>query len=230
MIWDLPGVFADAPFPNVIDGSLWSIRVEVLCYFGVVLLGLLGLLRSRIILAVIAVLAVGVMIWIDATHYNGPLIPHVIDSSRAEPVAIFIIGMLARAIGSKVVPRWWMLVPLIVLWVACFGTPLATITGILAIAGATLATAFRLPSLARHPTASYDLSYGTYIIAFPVQQLLVHSGISRPIVVLTLSVLIVLPLSALSWRWIERPALLIKPRRPSGAGVSSPAIATGGGQ
>jgi len=42
--YELPGVFATNPYGGAINGSLWTLNYEVLCYMGVVICGLLGLL------------------------------------------------------------------------------------------------------------------------------------------------------------------------------------------
>jgi peptidoglycan/LPS O-acetylase OafA/YrhL len=59
-----------------------------------------------------------------------------------------------------------------------------------------------------------DLSYGVYIYAFPVQQLLILGGLGRMNAILfaALATLATLPLAALSWFLIEKPALSLKSR------------------
>lgn len=54
-----------------------------------------------------------------------------------------------------------------------------------------------------------DLSYGVYIYAWPVQQLVALSGGSRHGVALyiALSIALTYPLAALSWFLVEKPAL-----------------------
>jgi peptidoglycan/LPS O-acetylase OafA/YrhL len=56
-----------------------------------------------------------------------------------------------------------------------------------------------------------DLSYGSYIIAWPVQQALVQTfpGIT-PLGNAFAAAFIVLPLAFLSWRKVEKPALRLK--------------------
>jgi len=80
-----------------------------------------------------------------------------------------------------------------------------------------------LVSLAKLPGASRvrrygDFSYGVYIYAFPVQQLVVWrfgaqlSNAANLALVLGTTIV----LSAASWHWIEKPALKLKPRRARG--------------
>ena len=60
-----------------------------------------------------------------------------------------------------------------------------------------------------------DLSYGIYIYAFPVQQLVCGYTVSRNIgwlVTLVVSSVLTFMLAALSWFLIERPALRLRPR------------------
>ena len=56
-----------------------------------------------------------------------------------------------------------------------------------------------------------DMSYGTYIYAFPIQQMLIAlmPGIT-PIGLLVLTVVAVLPVAFASWRIIEKNALSLK--------------------
>jgi len=68
-----------------------------------------------------------------------------------------------------------------------------------------------------------DISYGLYLYAFPVQQLLLYlrPGIPAPILICAL---ITLPLAFLSWHFVEKQALRIKPGGPTaGAGGRSSA-------
>jgi peptidoglycan/LPS O-acetylase OafA/YrhL len=59
-----------------------------------------------------------------------------------------------------------------------------------------------------------DLSYGVYIYAFPIQQLLVICGlgIMNPIVFAIIAAIATLPLAALSWFLVEKPSLSLKSR------------------
>ena len=60
-----------------------------------------------------------------------------------------------------------------------------------------------------HRGAAHDISYGVYIYAFPIQQLLVYAGAHRLGLVAydVLAALATAALAVVSWRVVERPAL-----------------------
>jgi peptidoglycan/LPS O-acetylase OafA/YrhL len=209
----LPGVFQGLPYPGAVNGSLWTIWVEVLCYVGVAVLGLLGLLRRKTVLVGLALVMLAAATVVQLTGYAGPLIPLVVSGYAAQPVAFFAIGMLAREV--RWVPSVWLTVPVVGAWWLLWGTPVANLAAIAAVSCVTFLVAFRAPRWLYRPTGSYDLSYGSYLLAFPAQQVLVQAGLRTPWLVLPATVAIVLPLAALSWRLLEEPALRLRYRKPA---------------
>lgn len=61
-----------------------------------------------------------------------------------------------------------------------------------------------------------DLSYGVYIFAYPIQQVLAVAGVPTLGlgVMIAASIGIVLPLALASWTFVERPALSLRSHRP----------------
>ena len=212
MQFDLPGVFGHNPYPDAVDGSLWTIRVEVLCYVGVAALGLLRFLRRRWILFTVAAALLLVAGVVEVSDYHGALLPGLLDYQAAVPIAYFAIGMAYREFVGAKPPPWWTLPATAAVWAALWVTPAAALGAILFVTALTYTIAFRAPSALHHPTRGYDLSYGTYLLAFPVQQLL--SGLPAALNAV-LTAVIVLALAALSWRFVEQPALRHKPARPA---------------
>lgn len=47
MVWPLPGVFTDNPYPNVVNGSLWTISIEIYGYIMLFSLYVLGALKNK---------------------------------------------------------------------------------------------------------------------------------------------------------------------------------------
>jgi peptidoglycan/LPS O-acetylase OafA/YrhL len=76
---DLPEVFANNPYPHTVNGSLWSLPLEVLCYFALYCAGRAGFLtRNRCALFVALGLAASVA-W--RTSGLGGALPHVVPGS-----------------------------------------------------------------------------------------------------------------------------------------------------
>ena len=89
-----------------------------------------------------------------------------------------------------------------------------TILAWIAIPYASIVFAHRAPSLFRR-LKGVDYSYGIYIYAFPVQQAVSQFGIRNELdwfTVLAISALITVLLAAISWHFIEHPALAWKAR------------------
>jgi peptidoglycan/LPS O-acetylase OafA/YrhL len=209
--WNYSGAFASNPAPGVINGSLWSIYYEFWCYIGVLILGLTGLLRSKRFLAAIFAFSIVVSLLFGyfRWHFSGGMLGDIWGYppfwARLLPMylagAVFyrfrdLIPMSRLAIGSC----------LLALVVACV-VPLGY-TAVFPIAGTYLIMCFSFSrSIRLHQTNRFgDFSYGTYLYAFPIQQLIM-SAIGHPIHPLLLFACATPPTllaAAGSWYAVER--------------------------
>ncbi|MGT2471973.1 acyltransferase family protein [Paraburkholderia terrae] len=55
--WTLPGVFDNVALKNVVNGSLWTLPLELKCYLLVVIAGLLGCFRSKNRIVIFSIIA-----------------------------------------------------------------------------------------------------------------------------------------------------------------------------
>jgi peptidoglycan/LPS O-acetylase OafA/YrhL len=225
----LPGVFLTNPYPNAVNGSLWTLPVEACCYGMVAVLGMLALLRRSALLA-----TGGLLLLLCVT----PLAPFAKASAGGTTsgnltlvimlIATFVLGSLAYSVRSRLRLSWIVVVLLTILWLVTWGSGWVRATGVLAIAFTVLVFAFRTPAWLRRLTAPGDLSYGIYVYAFPVQQSIAalwHSV--DPLVMFAMAFPVTYGLAFLSWRLIERPALAYKrvlaprvsPETPPGAAL-----------
>ncbi|WP_413316700.1 acyltransferase [Agrococcus sp. 1P02AA] len=206
---DIAGTPLGVPFAGVWNGSLWTLWWEFLCYLGVLGLGLTRLLRVRwLLLAVFAACLVAVV----ATSYGPVENWYVVTGARFG--IMFTAGALLHRYAHRI-PLTWPLVALAgAATVATMWLPDYRVLGALPLAYAV----FGLGALLTHPRLRLrdDLSYGTYIYAFPVQQLLASAGaIAWGIpAYIAASIAGTLVLAAASWFFVERRALRLKPRRP----------------
>ena len=184
--YELPGVFETVPVPNVVNGVLWTLRLEFTFYL------VLMLIRAR--LALVLALGAGcAAAWLYMT-FAYP------DWAQDRVTRIAYLGarngLLFFAGSALFLARWK--TPL---WLAGVSVVAFPLIGPLALPTAVL-------GLVRPGKLSADLSYGVYIYAFPVQQMLAAYG---RLDVLT-GVICVLPFAAMSWFLVERPAMTWKPR------------------
>jgi peptidoglycan/LPS O-acetylase OafA/YrhL len=189
--WNIPAlrgnfqryVFLDNPFPHTANGSVWSIPYEAWCYVGVMLLAVLAWIKRKPMLAIFA-LSIAVSATFDILHLEnsgtrladggrlGPIIGGPPEWARLLP--FYLAGMIFY-VYRPVLPfsARWAVVSAVALvlggwWSHGFVFTLPT-------AGAYLLfwAAFH-PGLRLSRWAKYgDFSYGIYLYAFPIQQLLV---------------------------------------------------------
>jgi peptidoglycan/LPS O-acetylase OafA/YrhL len=225
----LPGVFEDNVYPDAVNGSLWTLPLEAGCYVMVAVLGLIGLLHRRALLAAAAavlLLAVSPLSPVSASvavTAGGNL------TSVIELVATFLVGALLYSLRDRLRITWVAPAVLGILWVLSWDSEWKTVTTVLFLSATVIVFAFRTPPSLRRLTAPGDVSYGIYVYAFPVQQSVASlwgPGLS-PGLMFVIALPLTYALALLSWRLIERPALRRKRRgrQPQPARSLSPAAA-----
>jgi peptidoglycan/LPS O-acetylase OafA/YrhL len=112
-----------------------------------------------------------------------------------------------------VIPARWSLVALSVgIVLAASLLPNYRLVGAIPLAYAIIASGALIRN--RRLNLRTDLSYGVYIYAWPVQQFLIICGLAflNPFVFAIVAALATVPLAALSWFVVEKPALALKSR------------------
>jgi peptidoglycan/LPS O-acetylase OafA/YrhL len=209
--YDLPGVFADNPYPLAINGSLWTLFYEVLCYGGVLVAGVAGLLRRRWTFSVcVLVLATAYLYCLHWAPGGGVARRIDLFVTLAFP---FSLGMLAYVWREVFAFNWRWALGLCGLAAISSYSPLAPLFFVVALTYATGWFGFEIKGRILRFNRVGDYSYGVYIYAFPVQQLIAYCvpGVS-PLANIALSLPITLGLAILSWHLVEKRALAqIKP-------------------
>ena len=211
----LPGVFQFNPVPGI-NGSLWTIPLEVVLYLILGITGWLGLLAPRAPLRQVyeriarrpfaaAALLLLVLLLISKVLRTGV--------QYYSLAGYFLLGVLAFRCRQRLVLRLAEVTVLLIVAIALA----ATWAGPLLLP---IALAFVLLTLAVHPAFTlpatwlhrHDYSYGAYLYGFPVQQTLIALGVREPLLLFAACVPVTLGCAALSWHLVERPALNQKHR------------------
>lgn len=208
----LPGVFETNPLPFPL-GTVWTLKYETLCYLGVLVAGLAGILaRPRLALAALLALTLAVIL-------REVLAPH---GSKGTETAlrlplIFLAGGVIYLCREKV----WLSLPLLAVallaLVPLSFTPLYKAALYLVTAWGVLVLALAPALTRRSVEPPADLSYGVYLYGWPVQQAL-HALFPSlgAVALLWPSLAVTIVVAALSWYLVEKPALGLK-RRLMGA-------------
>ena len=204
----LPGAFVTNPYPDAVNGSLWTLPVEIRLYVAVAASGLVGPLARRRVLAAAVIALVALFAakpeWFPLARYG---------AVTRELALLFALGSLAYVWRDRI--------------------PLSASAALAAIAvvawnpaGLTRGPLFQpllayvLLVAAYHPRLVWspfnrigDYSYGLYIYAFPIQQTLAWRipGI-EPIALFATSFPLTLAVAGISWHMVEKPALGLKSR------------------
>ena len=215
------GAFAGNPFPHVVNFSLWTVSYEFLCYLGVAVLGLTMVLRRRWALAVLFGASMVVSLLYAHFQWTSPhSLPAVLfgyPQFWARLIPMYLAGVVFYLYRDSIrLHRRGAILSLLAMAVACI-IPLGY-TFLFPLFGTYLLMylAFwqRVPL---HRIMRFgDLSYGTYLYAFPIQQLVVqHLGLrNSPVRLFATATPLVLAAAAISWFVVERPVLRASKRRP----------------
>ena len=202
----LPGVFED----GVINGSLWTIKIEVMFYLTVPLIALLYK-KSKIWVVLIVVYTFSALFFMWMSFLYSETLNHtyfIINSQLPGQLSYFIAGGLLyyyKDIFEKN-KSLYLVLSLIGLIVA----NTYTISFIYPIAYAVLVIYFALHFKYLGNFGKYgDLSYGIYIYHYPLAKVFVALGLVEALGYFSYMLLIftVVVTSYLSWHFIEKPFL-----------------------
>ncbi len=229
----IAGTPTGSAVPLAWNGSVWTLFYEFVCYLLLLGFAATGLLRHRVatLAATILLMVTIAVITADATlrsHFTG--LDNWVPMNIMKFTAIFFVGALIYLYREEVPDSGWLALGCAALFTVFLWTPNH---GILPAYGFT-ASGFFAPLLAypllwlgahlpfQRIGSRNDYSYGMYIYAFPVQQLLAIWGVIRwgfP-AYLFLGILGTIPFAVASWWLVEKRALSLK-------GLEFEALSTG---
>ena len=226
----LPPVFTNLTFHSA-NGSLWTIRNEFLCYLMVAVFGLMGLYRQRSVILALFVAALGLYareIYAHTPFCSGRILP-VVGQLDMWPhyLTQYLAGMCGWLYRDRIaLSARWLGLHIGIVAVAAFAVP--ALLAVLPLSGAILLFAFAFaPRLnLRAWGRRGDFSYGIYLYAFPIQQLLLRflNPHIPPLALFGMSFPLTLACAVASWRGVEKPFLRLKNNHPASAETATLSI------
>lgn len=212
----LPATFEQNPYPGSMNSPMWTLPTELLMYLGVLLCGVLLLIWKRYFKALIMTLPVLVIVglYFKGMHYSADYM--IFAHSFA---TIFLLGAVCYLLSSKMMLSLPILLGLFVVWLILsnFNIPVFFYPRLVVYAFYVLLV-YSILFFAYHPKLQVksfhklgDYSYGLYIYAFPIQQLMVSkAGLLNPFAHFICTFPLALVVAVLSWHFIEKPMLSLK--------------------
>lgn len=198
---DLPGVFQNHPFLPTVNGSLWTIPVEFLCYIACFILYKLGLMQRKTMLFSVPLVAIGVA----AAWWLGDLVPMVREV--IQPGLLFYIGVLYWVYRDRIpLKKSWAMIAL-----GLMGVLIVLHFGVAALFlpfhYIVMYLCFGIKQCSPKIGRLGDYSYGIYLWGWVTQQMVIHffgGGTMNPYLNTVLSCMAAIPLGMLTWRITEK--------------------------
>lgn len=222
----LPGVFVNNPFPNNVNSSLWTIRYEVFMYVVLLAISFLfkrsGIVIAALLMSLCGLWAYGMYIGLAAP---GQLLWRLgvvgLDGRILKLAPFFLVGVLIAKSPQK-----FLSVPAaalaFVVTALFYDSPIAIVFLWFTLPYCLIVLAYNSPGLFNKFGRHGDFSYGLYLYAFPVQQVMAQLAISTTNWWLGFiaTFAIALTLAVFSWRLVESPSLRMRTRLKTSIGLS----------
>lgn len=194
-------------WPGSLNGSLWSLHPEIICYITLAILGLSGSFSKSKWLVFLIFFILGCF-HLLITSFGTEIFPKspsfLVFSKNTPYITAFFAGACIYKIRENLTPTLQN--------VAFLGLVIAML---IKFGGFHVMSPFLIPMFLllagslKQVSLSNDLSYGVYIYSFPLQQLLYSTSLLKDSVFLfcICSVVLSLIFAFLSWKIIEQPFL-----------------------
>jgi peptidoglycan/LPS O-acetylase OafA/YrhL len=211
----LADVTRNLPYPHGINGSLWTLPIECGFYVLLIFLVRFRILTSATALGLFAATLAGYLIATNAAalrwENQGPMLWQATTTWPALRFgSAFLAGAALWLLKDRIPLDRGLAIACLIALAVCANTAAADMAYMVCLPYLVIYTALALPAI--NLSRFGDLSYGVYVLAYPVQQTIIASRPgSTAAAVNLIATPIVLVLAYCSWHLIEKRALRLKP-------------------
>jgi peptidoglycan/LPS O-acetylase OafA/YrhL len=206
----LPGVFKDSVLKTAsVNASLWTVSLEIKLYIALLIAWMLKWPGRRIGLLILIAILISASFLIKKDAFGHMALPYLTYGVQ------FLSGVLCYLYRDKILIRGYWLIILPLAFALSGWLHIYSLTAYLLIPALVLFTATYGLTWTKKITPKADLSYGIYLYAFPVQQLVAnYLHPASPLILFLTTALATLIPATLSWYVVEKRALRLKRRIP----------------
>lgn len=215
--WGVLDVFSNNPFPGSVNGSMWTLKHEFACYIMVMIFSFFYIFRNRTVFLVTSILSI--ILAVINIKFNFKLFSlgqnaWILSDNEYNSFIVlscyFIIGALMYVYNDKIKINYRYLFLALILIV--FSSKINNLKLFMLFALPYLLIGLCIITNIRWVTKYGDFSYGMYIYAFPIQQILVYCFRDKMNIFTYFisSSILTFMIAVISWYFIEKPALKLK--------------------
>lgn len=204
----LPGVYINNIYKFAVNGSLWSLTYEVVFYIIIILLGRSKILNNKYMNLFIFISAVMIikLNFIESLHIENLKL-------WISLFGYFFIGALYYVFKDYVyLNKYLAYICISILVLASFSGGFKSEDFLILWSYLVIYIGLLPSGIPKELKFNGDYSYGIYIYAFPIQQLLIYivGGKMNPLINFCISSILVFFVSIFSWHFIEKKCLSFK--------------------
>lgn len=197
----VPGVFSDFTFKDTINGSLWTLPIEFACYIIIgFLLSFSCNWKSTSIFLVTSFILTLILSY-TTEYYSFYTIP--LKTLASLGISFSVGALLCQTQEQWIKYKWKLVFLSVVLFWTIIDRAEIEVMGMILIPVIIIVVGVSFSD--KLIKGRFDLSYGVYIYAFPVQQIIINRLIASFWLAMIISALATTIMAYLSYRFIEKP-------------------------